>query len=80
MEAETEVLENISKQCREGRSVSIPLYEALMYMERLGVDQKFNGYIRRLGLQLQPPTPAKRNKKSNKLDKGSIGAPSGSME
>lgn len=72
----SDVLEDISKDCRDGKSVTIPLYEAVMFMERLGVDQKLGGMIRKLGISFYPPTPVKRLKKP-KLDKESIGAPCG---
>jgi hypothetical protein len=75
-EFETDVLESISKECREGKSVTIPLYEVVMYMERLGIDQKLGGMIKKLGISFYPPTPAKRQKKQ-KLDKESIGIPCG---
>jgi hypothetical protein len=68
-------LENLSKECSEGKSITIPLYEAVMFMERLGVDQKIGGMIKKLA-SLYPPTPAKRQKKL-KYNKESIGAPSG---
>lgn len=58
-----------------GESIKIPIYEAIMLIQRYGtILPKGLDEMKKLGISLHPPTPAKRLKKS-KLNKESIGPP-----
>lgn len=76
------MLENFYKDSQPASSINLPMYEALMYMERFARQkrQQPDGFVQRKWAQwFQPPAPAKRQKKTqSKVDKQSIGAPSGS--
>uniref|UniRef100_A0A915MT97 mitogen-activated protein kinase kinase kinase n=1 Tax=Meloidogyne javanica TaxID=6303 RepID=A0A915MT97_MELJA len=59
-----------------GESFKIPIYEAIMLIQRYGtILPKELNEMKKLGIELHPPTPAKRLKKSSKLNKESIGPP-----
>ncbi|CAK5008782.1 unnamed protein product [Meloidogyne enterolobii] len=59
-----------------GESFKIPIYEAIMLIQRYGtILPKELDEMKKLGIELHPPTPAKRLKKSSKLNKESIGPP-----
>ncbi|KAF7635661.1 Protein kinase domain-containing protein [Meloidogyne graminicola] len=70
-EEEEELYYNNSK----GESIKIPIYEAIMLIQRYGkVLGKEVDAMKKIGISIHPPAPPKRLKKS-KLNKESIGPP-----